>query len=122
MQQEFFNQFNSLNQTAYDATKQLVDLNARTVEKLVQQQLSVFEMCLQGGAKQWELAQNAKDPAAYLKSQGELMKECSDKTLAATKQTWDLLGEARSELTALLEKGMAAATDTVKSAPVKKAA
>ena len=122
MQQEFFSQFNSLNQTAYDATKQLVDLNARTVEKLVQQQLSVFENCLQSGAKQWELAQNSKDLAAYLKGQGDLMKECSDKTLAATKQTWDVLAEARGEVTALLEKGMAAATDTVKSAPVKKVA
>ena len=122
MQQELMSQYNSLNQTAYDATKQVMDLNARTVEKLMQQQISMFEMCLQGGTKQWELAQNSKDLAAYLKGQGELMKECSDKALAMTKQSWDVLGEARSELTALLEKGMTAATDSVKSATVKKAA
>ncbi len=120
--QEFYNQYNSLNQTTYDATKQLADLNARTLEKLVQQQLAVVEMCLQGGAKHWEVAQNSKNPAEYLKSQTELMKECSDKALAATKQAWDVLGEARTELTTLLEKGMAAATDSVKAAPVKKAA
>ena len=88
MQQEFLSQINSANQTAYDATKQLMDLNARTVEKLVQQQISGFEMCLQGG----------------------------------TKQTWDVLGEARTELTALFEKGVAAATDSVKTASVKKVA
>jgi phasin family protein len=111
MQQEFLKQLNTFHQTAYDANRQLTDINVRAFEKLVKKQFSYASSCMERMNKQFEVAAASKLPADYLRVQGELAKECAEKTLALNKETMDILVEARGEFNAWLEKGLAQATE-----------
>ena len=125
MHQEILEIVNRFNQTAYEASKQLADINARNVEKLLQKQLAFVELSMQGGIKQLELMRDFKDLPAYMSAQEELAKEYTDKLMATTKDTVAFMSEARDELNAWLEQGVATATATLtpaKPAPTKKAA
>lgn len=116
MQQEFFNIVNRFNQNAFDATKQLAEINARACEKLMQNQIKVADMYMEGGAKQAALVRDFKDVAGYMASQGEVAKEYAGMVLTVTKDNLDTMAEARNELKEWFEKGVTEATSTAQSA------
>lgn len=123
MQEEFFNFVNRFNQNVFDATKQLAEINAQTYEKLVQNQIKVAGLYMEGGAKQAELVRDFKDVAGYMASQGEIATGYADTVLTVTKENFDAMAEARGELKELFERGVAQTAATAASAAgVKKAA
>jgi len=122
MQEEFFNFVNRCNRNAFDATKQLAEINAHTYEKLVQSQIKVAGLYLEGGARQVELVRDFKDPAGYMAAQGELAKQYAETVLSVTKENLGVMAEARNELKEWFEKGVAQAASVTPVAGVKKAA
>jgi phasin family protein len=122
MQQEMFKQFNSLHQTAYEASRQLAEINVRAYERLVKAQFAAVGSCVDRMNKQLEVVREPKELAEYLRTQGELVKDCAEKTLALNKESLDILTEARSEYNDLLEKGLAKAPGTLKPVAEKEAA
>ena len=122
MQEEFFNFVNRFNQNAFDATKQLAEINARACEKLVQNQIKVAGLYMEGGGKEAELVRDFKDVAGYMASQGELAKEYADVALTVTKDNLDVMAKARNDLKEWFEKGVAEVATTTAVAGVKKKA
>jgi methyl coenzyme M reductase subunit C-like uncharacterized protein (methanogenesis marker protein 7) len=122
MQEEFFNFVNRFNQNVFDATKQLAEINAHVCEKLVQNQIKVAGLYMEGGARQTELVRDFKDVAGYMASQGELAKEYADLALTVTKDNLDVMAKARNELKEWFEKGVAQAASVTPVAGVMKAA
>ena len=122
MQQEVMNIINSFNQTALDTTKQLFAINVRTCEKLLEKQTAFTGMCLDNGEKQMGLVREFKDIPGYWTSQGEFVKEYAEKSLAAAKESVEILTDTRDELTSLFEKGVSKVTTDLKVVSAKKAA
>ena len=122
MQQEIFNQLNSFNQTAYEATRQLADINLRAYEKIVQQQFELTGMCFDAAIKQMDALRETKDVGAYLRAQADMFRGCAEKALAASKENMDVLAAVRGEYNDWLEKGLATATSNLNLTTPKKAA
>jgi hypothetical protein len=122
MQQNLLDMSNAFNQQAYEATNKLADITVRTYGKLVQQQVDVASLCWESGVKQLELVHDAKDVPSYLRAQSEMAIDSTKQAFEANKKTLNILGEARNELNAWLERGMASVAKEVKPATVKKVA
>lgn len=121
MQKDFLKQLNSYQQAAYEATKQLADINAHTYEKLIEQQFAVIGSCMERLNKQTQPkdVHETKEVADYLQTQGELVKECAEKSVAAGKETMEILTKARDELADWAEKGLDKAKDYQQAAQGK---
>ncbi len=108
MQHEAFNLYNIFTKTAFDATRQLLDINARTYEKLVKRQIGLTSDFMESGIKQVV--------SHYMAAQKELAQECAEKVQTANKDTVKIVTQAQDEVNRYLEENLPAAIDQVRSA------
>ena len=120
MQQEFYNFITRFNQQALDATKQLIDINRRTSEKMVQNQLNVVDLYFESNAKLMELAKDYQDLPSYVAAQNTIAREYADKSMTVAKESLSTLSEARDELSEWAEQSSSRVVEMVE--PIKKAA
>ena len=99
--------------TAFDATRQLTDINTRTYEKLVKRQIELTSDVVESVVKQ--------GVAHYMDAQKQLAEQYADKAQQANKDTVKIITQAQDELNGYLEQQLPAAMEQVKSA-VKDAA
>lgn len=108
MQQEMFNLFNVYTKTAFDAGRQLGDINARTYEKLVKRHIELASDFIESGFKQ--------AVSHYMSAQRELTQEYADKAQKANRDTVKIVTQAQDELNTWLEEKLPQATEQVTSA------
>jgi hypothetical protein len=108
MQHDLFNLYNVFAKTAFDASRQLTDINARNYEKLVKRQIELASDFMESGFKQFV--------SHYMAAQKELAQEYADKLQQANKDTVKLITQAQDELNSYLEQQLPAAMEQVKSA------
>jgi hypothetical protein len=108
MQQETFNLYNIFTKTAFDATRQLIDINARTYEKLVKRQIGLTSDFMESGIKQVV--------SHYMAAQKDLAQEYAEKVQTANKDTVKIVTQAQDEVNRYLEENLPAAIDQVRSA------
>lgn len=121
MQQDIMNTMNDFGKSAFEAAKALGVINGKLVEQAIEQQLSVANLCVEGGMKQVKLVQDSKDVKEYWTKQAALMEEYTGKLMDAAKDQVNLAQKAGEEYKSWLEKGMQQANATAK-AVTKKAA
>ena len=120
-QQDIMNTMNDFGKSAFEAAKALGVINGKLVEQAIEQQLSVANLCVEGGMKQVKLVQDSKDVKEYWTKQAALMEEYTGKLMDAAKDQVNLAQKAGEEYKSWLEKGMQQANATAK-AVTKKAA
>ncbi len=108
MQNEFFNLYNVFAKTAFDATRQLTDINVRTYEKLLKRQVELTSDLVESAVKQ--------GVSHYMAAQKQLAEDYTDKAQKANKDTVRIVTQAQDELNSYLEERLPAATNEVKSA------
>ncbi len=108
MQQQIFNLYNVFTKAAFDAGRQLNDLNTRTYEKLVKRQVELTSDFVQSAVKQ--------GLSHYVAAQRELAEDYADKAQQANKDTVKIITQAQDELNNYLEQQLPAAIEKVKSA------
>jgi hypothetical protein len=108
MQLEAFNLYNVFTKTAFDATRQLIDINARTYEKLVKRQTELTSDFIESGIKQMV--------SHYMAAQKELAQEYAEKVQTANKDTVKIVAQAQDEVNRYLEENLPAAINQVRSA------
>ena len=108
MQQQIFNLYNVFTKAAFDAGRQLTDLNTRTCEKLVKRQVELASDFVQSAVKQ--------GLSHYVAAQRELAEDYADKAQQANKDTVKIITQAQDELNNYLEQQLPAAIEKVKSA------
>ncbi len=108
MQQEVFNLYNVFTKAAFDAGRQLTDLNTRTYEKLVKRQVELASDFVESAVKQ--------GLSHYVAAQRELAQDYANKAQQANKDTVKIITQAQDELNNYLEQQLPAAIDQVKSA------
>ncbi len=113
---------NKLNVQALAAAKEVVAINTRAVDKLVQQQLALVTEAVQGGVKQLELLREPKGVKEYITLQAELAQQGAEKVLAAARETVSVLNGVRDELASVVQKGIEVVNAEVKGAPAAKRA
>jgi hypothetical protein len=108
MQQQIFNLYNVFTKAAFDAGRQLTDLNTRTYEKLVKRQVELASDFVQSAVKQ--------GLSHYVAAQRELAEDYANKAQQANKDTVKIIIQAQDELNNYLEQQLPAAIEKVKSA------
>ncbi len=107
MQNEFFNLYNVFAKSAFDATRQLTDINTRTYEKLVKRQIELTSDVMESVVKQ--------GVSHYMDAQKQLAEQYADKAQQANKDTVKIITQAQDELNSYLEQQLPAAMERVKS-------
>lgn len=108
MQNEVFNLYNVFAKTAFDATRQLTDINVRTYEKLLKRQVELTSDLVESAVKQ--------GVSHYMAAQKQLAEDYADKAQKANKDTVKIITQAQDELNSYLEERLPAAMNEVKSA------
>lgn len=107
MQQEMFNLFNVFSKTAFDAGRQITDINARTYEKLMKRQIELSSDFIESAVKQ--------GLSHYMAAQKQLVEEYVDKAQKANKDTVNIITQAQNEVNSYLEDKLPAAFNELKS-------
>ena len=108
MQQEVFNLYNVFAKTAFDAGRQLTDLNTRTYEKLVKRQIELASDFMESAIKQ--------GLSHYVAAQRQLAEDYANKAQQANKDTVKIITQAQDELNSYLEQQLPTTIEQVKSA------
>ncbi len=108
MQQQIFDLYNVFTKAAFDAGRQLTDLNTRTYEKLVKRQVELTSDFVQSAVKQ--------GLSHYVAAQRQLAEDYANKAQQANKDTVKIITQAQDELNNYLEQQLPAAVEKVKSA------
>ena len=129
MEQEYFKNLDVFGKTAFNATRELIELNGRIFEKVLERQLGVASLLVEGSEKQAELAREANDPQVFLQKQSELLEEYAGKFAEVAQEGAKLAQDSGESLKVWLEKGLEtadkagkAAVKNASRATVKKAA
>ena len=108
MQREVFNFYNIFAKTAFDASRQLTDLNTRTYEKLLKRQVELASDFMESAIKQ--------GISHCVAAQRQLAEDYADKAQQANKDTVKIITQAQDEVNSYLEQQLPAAIEQVKSA------
>lgn len=125
MQNEVLEAMTSVNKTAYESMKQLMDINAKVLSKLTEKQMGIMAGCMSRGIEQMEMVRDAKDYASYMSKQTALMKSCGEEAMSNANGLMEIMSKTRDELTAWFECGvstMTTATETTLKPVTKRAA
>ena len=110
-----------LGQDAFNTAKSLAELNLRTGEKLLQQQLALTEAWLAVGTRNLELLSKAKGYQELLSGQAKLAQECNQQLLDGYQSAAKVVTEATQAYGEWVDDGMKAAAENIKqAAPAKK--
>lgn len=122
MQKQALNTVQTAVETAYETTKQAVDINAAAWEGLIEKQLEVVYQAVDFGVKQFKLLGEAKDVKATLAAQTGLVETAAEQAMTNLRDVVKIANEARAAYDKLVNKGVRDAVAVVKPKVTKKAA
>lgn len=111
MQQEFVNTMSNFSKTAADSAKTLGEINSKIVEEVIERQLAVANLFVEGSVNQAKLAQETKDVKEYWSKQAQLTDEYAGKAMDLAKQNVELAQKVGEQYKAWFEKGFAQANE-----------
>ena len=129
MEQEYFKNLDVFGKSAFEATRELIAINGRVFEKVLEGQMGVANLLIEGGEKAASLVKEANDPQVYIQKQSALFEEYAGKLADAAQESVKLAQGTGEDLKVWLENGVAnadkagkAVVKTVTTAASKKAA
>ncbi len=122
MQNQALNSVQNAVETAYQTTKQVVDINAAAWEGLIEKQLEVMNQAVDFGVKQFKLLGEAKDVKTTLAAQTGLIETAAEQAMTNVRDVVKIANEARTAYDKLVKKGVQDTVAAVKPKAAKKAA
>jgi hypothetical protein len=119
MQTELLDQWAMVSRQALESMKELGQINERILTRMTEQQQQILSACLEATSLELQMMGGIKDPKDLLAKQAELVSQYESKFVDIVRSTNDLLADYRSELSAWVEKGVAAAKAPPKGAKAK---
>lgn len=107
MQTQAFDLYNVFAKSAFDATRQLIEINSRTFERLAKRQIELTSDIMESAVKQ--------GVSHYMNAQKELAQEYATKAQKANQDTVKIITQAQDELNSYVEKKLPASFEQVKS-------
>ena len=104
MADDILKNFEKLNQSTIQATKELVVLNGKLMGKVLESQVELANLYIEGGEKQLAATKGATDPQEFVSRQSAIMQEYANKLAQVTEKNIKLAQDAGVELKAWLEK------------------
>lgn len=114
MQQEIISNFSQYGKTAVNSAKELLAINGRMLEKMLESQISLAKICVESSEQQLNIGELADSPTDMLSKQTALVEEFSGKLVDATQASSDIAKTASAEFKVWFEKGLKVADAAVK--------
>lgn len=113
---------NEMSRNAFEAARQLSEINVRTMDRLAEQQVELFSQNLEHGVSTVKRLTGAEGYKDVLSVQADVTQELAETSTQQTRKTMAVLTEARNSVNELLQKELKEAVDkTVKAAQPKAA-
>ena len=120
MTNDIFNAFSGYGKNSVEATKELVDINGKLMAKILDSQIALANLYVEGSEKQLDVVASGKtDPKELIAAQTALVEEYSAKLSEFAETSAKLAEEAGVELKNWFEKGVKAGEEAVKDAASK---
>lgn len=116
MQKDVLNTVSSYSQDAMTAAKELIEINGRLFGKVLETQIGLANLCVEGSEKQIEASKDVSDVKDFMAKQTALVEEYAAKLSDAAQSTAKIAQESSEELKAWFEKGVKSADLAVKEA------
>lgn len=116
MQKEFVDNVTKANKKAFDAAREVTDLNTSTFETVLKKQLELANQLAEINAKQAKIIAEFKDAPSAFQAQSALFEEITEQAAGNARDTVELLNNTRTAYDKLFQKGIKDATDAVKQA------
>lgn len=110
MADDIMKNFQEFNKATIDATKELVEINGRLMGKVLESQVELANLYIEGGEKQLEATKDITDPQDFVKKQSVIVEEYSSKLTRLTEENINLAQQAGEELKNWLNRNMKAAS------------
>ena len=106
MNDDIMKNFEEFNKSTIAATKELVELNGRLMGKVLESQVELANLYIEGGERSIEATKGISDPQDFVTKQSAIMKEYADKLAKVTEGNIKLAQQAGEELKTWLEKNV----------------
>ena len=116
MQNELLDRWRQLTQNTLNSLRELGDINTRLMERLSRQQLEIVSATFEATARETQLVTQSRDPRDFLEKQASFAADYNRRFLDIARDSTDILGQARDEITAWMERGLQAADRNVEQA------
>lgn len=110
---------NKAGQAAFEAAKEVAEINNATLDTLVEKQLAFASQVVDFGVKQIKLVTEAKDATSAVKAQVALVEDAAGQALNNARDLVDLANKTRVAYDKLVDKNVKSAVASLKT---KKAA
>ena len=108
MSKEIIEKMNEMGQASYAASKELAEINSKTLEEICEQQLALANLMIENITIQMKLLGNARDLSEVVSSQSEISSELSGKAIGIARNTTDIMNEYKEQCSSWYEKGVKA--------------
>ena len=98
------------------ATRDLVDINARYIDEMLENQVELANFCVDSGEKALEVVNDVKDYQDLVSKQKELVEDYTTKLTELTEKNIKLVQDTGKEIQELINKNISAARKPVKKA------
>lgn len=119
MQTDILNAFSAYGKNSVDSVKSLVELNGEFLNKVLESQMTLANLYVEGSEKQLEVATETTDPKEFISKQTALVEEYSAKLSEFAQANTKLAEEASEKLKVWVEEGVKVAEENVKEAASK---
>ncbi|MGH8581229.1 MAG: phasin family protein [Gammaproteobacteria bacterium] len=116
MQFDYAENWTQLSNNAYSTLKSLGDINAKTLEKLTEQQFGLASSYYDAGIKQFTLVTESKGYKDVLSGQAKLFADHNDKLLDTMRKTAEIMTESKDDYAAWFERTLENGINTAKKA------
>lgn len=106
MKNDMQKQLESLNKNVLEATRELIDMNGRYMNKVLNSQIELANLYVEGGERQLEATKDVNDPKEFVSRQSAILEEYAGKLAEATEKNIKLAQEAGVELQAWVKKNV----------------
>ena len=102
----------------YEQMRTLGELNLRTLERMLEQQMETYGLFLEAGTQQVKLSTEIRDRKGFLEGQSSLARKFSEEMAGRSRASMELGNELQKEYRDWFEQGLNTLTSMVeKSAP-----
>lgn len=106
MADDIMKNFQEFNKATIDATKELVELNGRLMGKVLESQVELANLYIEGGEKQLAATKDVSDPQDFVKKQSVIIEEYTNKLSSLTENNIKLAQQAGEELKSWLNRNL----------------
>lgn len=116
MQDDLLQTFENFGKQAMKSAKEVVEYNNAFLNQVLESQVNLANLYVEGSEKQMSLLETIKDPQEYVSKQTEIVQEYAEKIAAAAQRNVEISQQASEQVREWVEQTSASSQEALQSA------